>query len=212
MLTTAALKITTPACVASWPYLLEPDGKFCKPGEPPVYKVDLVLDPEDADHAAFISKVLDYYEKCHQNLLDAGERVKMRCDPPIQPQEDKQGDPTGLMILKCKMKSAITSAKSGKTWEQRPKMYDAATNPLKPINVGGGSLLKVAGEFVPFNSPKPVGAGITFRMKGVQVLKLVSGMGESAEDMGFGAEEGGFVSETEEGFTDTTVGDQDGNY
>lgn len=204
---TASLKVTTPAAVASWPYLLEPDSKFCKPGEPAVYKVDLVLDPENEDHASFITKVNDYYEKCHQDLLDAGENVKMRCPSPIQAQEDKTGEATGLFVLKCKMKSQITSKKSGKTWDQRPKMYDAQLNPMEGVNVGGGSLIKVAGEFVPFNSPRPVGAGITFRLKGVQVLRLVSGMGESADDMGFTSEENGFVHQTDEGFTS-----EDGDY
>lgn len=215
---TAALDITSPACVASWPHLDAPDTKFAKRGQSPKYKVDMVLDPDNEEHAAFMTTVTDYYDQAYQDLLDAGEKVPQkdgedyRCPSPLKPQLDKDKNPTGLFTIQAKMSSDV--GEGADAWTQSPKIYDAAAKPVKDLKVGGGSLIKVSCHFFPFSAPWPVGAGISCRLKGVQVLKLVSQGGQSAEDMGFGVEEGGFVAENAEGFRDENVASNSkgGNY
>jgi len=48
---------------------------------------------------------------------------------------------------------------------------------------------------------------LSLRLKGAQILKLVSGGGANADDMGFGAEEGFVAEPAKEGFSDESGDD-----
>jgi hypothetical protein len=59
----------------------------------------------------------------------------------------------------------------------------------------------VALEIAPYNVPA-TGAGISLRLRGVQIIELREPSGGRAEDFGFGAEETGFVQESFDNFED----------
>ena len=62
-------------------------------------------------------------------------------------------------------------------------------------NVGGGSVIKACVEIAPYYTAT-FGAGITLRLRGVQIITLVEyGSGEvNAAKMGFTSEEEGYVA------------------
>ncbi len=193
-------RFTTPAGIAQYPRLNQPDTKFNPDGE---YKVKLeITNPSDV---ATLSAFLD--EQVEKSLKLAtkenpGKKIKQG-DAPYEVDED-----TGKMVVNFKLKAKVKT-KSGEEFEQRPALFDAKGKPFNDVNVGGGSKIKVAYEVIPFYTAL-VGASISLRLKAVQVIDLVeySG-GASADSYGFGEEEGyeaednsaesnGFNSETEE--------------
>ena len=87
---------------------------------------------------------------------------------------------------------ARVKPKNGDEFEQAPKLFDAKQNELdrKKVSVWGGSKMKVNFEVVPYMAAATKSAGITLRLRAVQVIELVSGGGGNAESYGFGEEEG----------------------
>lgn len=165
---------------ALWPALNEPDTHFEEDG---VYKVSLILSEADAE--PLIEKLekefADGYagfcrEKKKQNLKEA--------DRPWAQEMDQDENYTGNWVFRFKMK-----AKTGRGVEQRPQLFDARRNPMNEY-IGNGSQIRVS--FSPSTWFVPsLGVGMTLRLRGVQVLKLVEGGGSaSPEAMGFDDEDG----------------------
>jgi len=184
-------KIVTPVGVAQFPWLTTADTKFGEPGD---YKVNLVIKKEDC---GAIIHVID--EVVKESLTLAKEKSKSKtikqANPPYNDELDDEGNPTGNVIFKFKCKSVVTM-KTGETFENRPAIFDAKGIPLKDVNVWGGSELKVSSELIPYYTSM-VGAGVSMRLKGVQVIKLVEG-GSDSSGHGFKKEEGYTASETQE--------------
>jgi hypothetical protein len=188
----APLKVTTPIGTAKYPHLTSPDTKFNADGE---YRIELVLEAGEAAEelwsqaSAFRDKAVSEYKK-----LSGGKAVKVSQHFPITRNED------GTLSVKAKMKAKI-STKSGRTWDQRPALFDAKGTPVKSeIRIGSGSSLRLSIELHPFNQPAIGGAGLSARLRGVQIISVREPNSNSASDFGFGAEETGFVVETFDGF------------
>lgn len=104
-------------------------------------------------------------------------------DLPLEENED------GTVVYNFKMRHHIKT-KSGDEWFQTPKIFDAKGQLFKPKSgIFSGSKLKVAFTIHPFYTAQ-VGAGVTLRLRAVQVVDLVEGQGVSAESYGFDEEEG----------------------
>lgn len=191
---------TSPAGIAVWPKIAEPDTKFHPEGE---YSIQLRFTGEQAD--AVRQQITTFARDAYRHLCEEQGKKKLKpADLPLRDDED------GSLLLKAKLKAKVTS-KSGSTWEQRPAVFDSRGRMLKGDdipNVGGGSLVKACVEVAPFYTAT-IGAGITLRLKAVQVLTLVEyGSGEvDAKSMGFDAEEVGFVSGGEQFDTVATADD-----
>lgn len=178
---------TTPKGIAKYPWLTAPDTKFNPDGD---YKVTIVL---GAAEATPIVKFLD--ERLEASIAqakkeNAGKKIR-EADPPYKVNED-----TGEVEVTFKMKAKV-NMKNGDSFEQKPAIFDAKLKPMKDVNVGGGSSIKVNYECFGFYTAL-IGAGVSLRLKAVQVLNLVefSG-GASAASMGFKEEEG-FEQEVED--------------
>jgi hypothetical protein len=192
-------RYTTPAGIAQYPWLNKPDTKFNPDGE---YKVNLEVDTESAQK---LVTFLD--EQFAQSVAQAkkenpGKKIK-EGSPGYEVNEE-----TGKVTFKFKTKAKVTT-KSGDTFEQKVALFDSKGKPLTTApNIGGGSKVKVSFEVMPYFTAM-VGAGLSLRVKAVQVIDLVefSG-GASAEAYGFGEEDGyeaktnsdsnDFTDETEE--------------
>lgn len=191
-------RYTTPAGIAQYPYLNKPDTKFNPEGE---YKINLEIDAEDAGP---ICTFLD------EQLAAAIAKAKKE-NPGKKIKEGSAGyetnEETGKTVLKFKLKAKVTT-KSGDSWDQKPVIFDAKGKPLTtPPNVGGGTKCKVSYEVIPYYTAM-VGAGISLRVKAVQIINLVeySG-GASAGAYGFGEEDGYEAADTansDNDFTDET--------
>lgn len=175
-----AERFVSPKGTASYPYLTKPDTKFNPDGE---YKVSLIV----AGDAA--SKAIDFLTDLHKAAVakakkeNAGKRVK-EGDLPFIENDD------GTVTFKFKLKAKVTP-KKGDPFEQKPALFDAKGKPLPgDPKVGGGSTIKVSYEVVPYYTAI-AGAGISLRLKAVQIIELkeFSG-GGTAESYGFGEEEG----------------------
>lgn len=175
-----AERFVSPKGTASYPYLTKPDTKFNPEGE---YKVSLIVAGDDA------SKAIDFLTEQHKAAVakakkeNAGKRVK-EGDLPFIENDD------GTVTFKFKLKAKVTP-KKGDPFEQKPALFDAKGKPLTgEPKVGGGSVIKVSYEVVPYYTAI-AGAGISLRLKAVQIIELkeYSG-GGTAESYGFGEEEG----------------------
>ena len=91
-------------------------------------------------------------------------------------------------MFKCVTSFTIasgTNGKTGDTFKQRPALFDNELKPISPdITIWGGSILRVSYQPFPWYTPA-LGAGVSLRLKSVQVKDLVEGGGQSAEANGF---------------------------
>lgn len=174
----------TPKGVFVYPSLTTPDTKFDAAG---VYSVKLRLSADDA--APLIKKIEEALEAKVEEVKTSGKvkgKIK-RVDPSYVEDEE-----TGEVTFNFKMK-ASGKRKDGTEFTQRPTLKKFDLTDISPnTRIWGGSEGKVAFSLNPFHTA--LGVGVSLRLKGVQVIKLVSG----STDCGFEAEEDG------EGFDDIT--------
>lgn len=206
-------RLTSPRGVFVYPHLTEPDTKFVKPdGE---YHTKFALDAEDEVTEAFVAKlqaILDaYIEENPDELTKA--KLKKATKAEIGEEEvDDEGEETGRLIFKFKLKAVVST--KDKSWPQKPRLFDSSANPIEgDINIWTGSEGKANIEVFPYYMESTKTFGLSLRIKGAQILKLVEGSGgASASDMGFGTEDDGYVSDSSgaaNGFEDEGDGNED---
>ena len=88
--------------------------------------------------------------------------------------------------------------KNGETafFDQRPKVYGADKLPIVELpEIGSGSVVKVSGEINCWYAGSKY--GMTLWLQAIQIIDLVerTGQRESAEDYGFGEEDGDCVAQ-----------------
>lgn len=178
------VRITTPSGIAVYPKIEKPDTKFDANG---IYSIDLDLDSKDAvELATKLTQIADaaYAAECKAK----GKKSLKRSDMPWKETED------GKVRFKFKLKAKGGSGE--KQWDQKPAIFDAKGNPIKDVNVGSGSTVKVAFEAVPYFTAM-VGHGISLRLRAVQILELRQYIaGDNFDAFGFKATDG-FVKEQE---------------
>jgi len=183
------LRITTPAGTAVWPRLNEPDKKFNKDG---TYSVNLRLPKTDAE--GLIDDMNAVLKTHIENI--SKENPKKKIEPaalPIKDVVDGDNNPTGEVDIKFKLNAV--GLNGADRWEQRPALFDSTGKPLTET-IGSGSTIKVGAEIVPYYT-NMAGAGITLRMRAVQVLELTEFQkGDNFDSWSFSSEKG-FVSSGE---------------
>lgn len=191
-------RYTTPAGIAQYPYLTKPDTKFNPDGE---YKISVEIPGAAAqDIVTFLDEQFAA-SVAKAKKENPGKKIK-EGDVPYSVNDD-----TGKVTVRFKLKAKVTP-KQGDPFEQRPALFDAKGKPIgADAKIGGGSKVKVAYELVPYYTAI-AGAGISLRLKAVQVIDLVefSG-GASSEAYGFGEEEGYEAEDTpaaQNGFAEET--------
>lgn len=206
----------TPIGIAVYPKLNVPDTKFNDRG---VYSTKLRLTKEEA--APLMEKIDALIEEAFDEALNnastplAKKKVK-KADTPYHVEEDDQGNVTGCILFNFK-KVASGVTKDGREWKFVCPVYDAKLKPvdLTKVNIGGGSLIKVAYSASPFNVPA-IGIGVTLRLEAVQVLEAKSFGQRDASGFGFSTEEdydGVEQADAEaEQFADVAEGDESGDF
>ena len=174
------MQLVTPEGKAVYPHLNLADEKYDDDG---VFSTKLAIAAEHAGE--LLAKLEEFAEESYKGHCKEQRKPKLkRHDNPWDEEYDRDGQATGNMLFKFKMK-----AKTKAGVELRPVLVDAKKNPMSD-HIGSGSKMKVAFEarswFVP-----ALGAGITLRLRGVQVLELVEwSAGVSASALGFDEEDG----------------------
>lgn len=165
----------TPKGIAQFPWLSQCDTKFVDVGE---YKVNLVVPREEAESfIAEVEAIRDAYGKT--------QKAKKKANLPFAPELDDQGNETGNMIIKCRVKN-ITK-KDGTLWDRKPVQFDASGNRCNE-NIGGGSTLKASVVVYPWNVAS-LGCGVTLQPQAIQIINLQSYDGGS-DAFGFASEKG----------------------
>ena len=155
-----------------YPHLVRPDVKFNAEGE---YKVTLKVKKSDAVEMV---KVLD--QALIDSLADAEKKNKGKKVKEAPKPYAVEGD---NVFFKYKMKASGTNKKTNEKFVQRPALFDAKKNPIPSgTSIWGGSIGKIAYQLVPYYVPA-IGAGVSARLKAVQILKLVEGSGSASSDL-----------------------------
>lgn len=195
-------RYVTPKGVAQYPKLNTPDTKFNPDGE---YNTKLVLEGDVAQDTLSLLDKLYAEAQDKAKKENPGKKIKSGPEPYSVDEE------TGKVTLNFKLKAKVTR-KDGTQFEQKVALFDAKGKPLpEGANVGGGSVLKVAFEAVPYYTAM-AGAGISLRCRAVQVIELHEYNAGGAGSYGFSEEDGyeaattapnnDFSDETEEANSD----------
>lgn len=202
----AKAKYITPKGALQYPYLFRADTKYNEDGE---YRTKLKIPAGQFDETkARLDELLESAEEKANTDLKGKEQVETVA-PYMIDEED------GSLVLNFKMK-AIVKPKGKEPFKQKPIVADSKGVIIsKPLPVGSGSLAKVQYEVIPYlvpSNPKkkqPPEVGLTLRLRGVQILKLVafSSTGFKADDEGEFAYEEGDDEVTNE--ADTSVEEND---
>ena len=186
------LRLTTPKATLKYPKLIEPETKFSPEGH---YKVTAIIPAEEAGPMA---DQLDALFEAHKASLKAqAPSQKFKAVDPSFGYEEIDGKPCFTVSVKMKAKGMD---RDGRAWTASPALFDASGAPVKHReslrNMWSGTTGRVSFEACPFFQPA-IGAGITLRLKAVQIIDLVES-GGSADSYGFQEEAGGWASsETE---------------
>lgn len=210
-----SVKFITPRSVLVFPRVNEPDTKFKPEGEysskvrvdrsafdavmvgrkPLIEALEAMRDElleetkgklKDKIKELKAAKKAGAAKKIEEQLasLEAVDVIKVELD-------EETGEETSNYLFNAKMKASGKSKKTGKEWKRKPPLFDAKGNKIaKPPAVWGGTEAKVAIEAFPYYAPNDGKVGIAFKLESLQILKLVSGSGQSASDYGFGEEDG----------------------
>jgi hypothetical protein len=166
---------------AIYPHLNKPDVRFNEYGE---YKVTLKIAKQDA---SAMVKLVD--QACEDSLASAEKEAKGKKIKSAPIPYKLEGD---HVFFKFKMRASGKNKKTNESFSQRPALFDAKKNPIPASkSIWGGSLMKVAYQLIPYHTPM-LGAGVSARLKAVQVLKLVEGQSQNVFK-----EEDGFEAKTE---------------
>jgi hypothetical protein len=220
------LQYKSPVGVAVWPRLNKPDTKFNADG---IYSVRLRFHKDNIDTKVFLSMLESLYQDAVREMTaqngKPGKKLKL-ADRPWKDAEDDAGNPTGEVEVNFKMKAIVRSQKvdpaTGKLkepWVQKPGVFDRYGKAIpETVRVSGGSTMRVAFNAIPFYTAQ-IGAGITIRLLGVQVVDLVEFSGKSFSGLGFDTIDGDDVeevtvtaseddAESEEGVESSVEGDE----
>lgn len=172
--------LVTPRGRAIYPKLHTPDIKFSLEG---TYSVKLAVSKTAAED--LIQKLDQMHAQAVAEAKKANPKKNIKealCYSDNPENEDE-------VIFNIKMKASGTT-KKGEAFTQHPALFDAKGKPLaKDVRVGGGSTVRVSFEPAPFYVAA-VGAGLTLRLKAVQVIELKSYGGGDSKSFGFDEEEG----------------------
>jgi len=192
----------SPIGTAVYPYLISPDVQHNPEG---VYKTDLAVPAELA--APFIERLEGVLEGFFTGELNSTQQSTLAKKPvwrleytrPEFPQDatDAEKDAiraaftpeeTGNVLFRIKMNAQFTT-KKGEVIKQTPVVVAAETGERITENVWSGSTIRVKGQVVPYVNAAAQIAGVSLRLKSVQVIELVTGGEASGFWTDFGDDE-----------------------
>ncbi len=172
------VKVVSPVGVSQYAWLTTPDTRFDETGH---YKTNLIINAKEAQS---LKAQIDAEIKKSVALAKEKAKGKAIKEAP-RPYDDEMidGKASGNVIFKFKTKAKII-AKDGKVIPNRVALFDSAGKPMIDANVWSGSEMKVSAELIPYYTAM-AGAGVSMRLRAVQVTKLVEGGSSNAKGYGF---------------------------
>jgi len=197
--------ITTPTGIAKFPWLTKPQLKYNTVDEYE-YKCNLIVDGK----AEGLNDLLKHLEEIAQEQFaqlkkDIKEAATKEKNPdkkkkiladidkaekylPFELEFNDEEKETGNVIFKTKQATEFKN-KKGNMVQIELTFFDAAGKKLSEApSIFGGSKLRLNCQLNPFSSVGLKTAGVSLRLKAVQILELTKG--RTAKDYGFSEEEG----------------------
>tara|TARA_R100000697_G_scaffold113827_1_gene132401 strand:- start:584 stop:1189 length:606 start_codon:yes stop_codon:yes gene_type:complete len=175
--------IVTPRGKLVYPHLNKADTKFDKDG---VWRANLRIPKEEAKQL-----VDDIDNQIQSNATEETNKRNKKVKVANPPYTD---DGEGNYVFNFKLKASGIRP-NGERWSQKPILYDSKGNLFNNKDIiWGGTEAKVAFQPSSYYVPS-IGAGVSLRLKAVQILNLVSS-NQDASSYGFKQEEG-FVAEAD---------------
>ena len=173
---------------AHWAKVIIPDKEY------QTFNIELLL--EKSKQEEFKAMIMSEIDKKVEMHTEGKKKPKVE-HYPWRVVEDADGMQNGDIRFKFNMKKSFVT-RDGETVEQHPQVFDSKGILItdKSFRIGNGSVVKVAYFVSPyFNKGK---AGVSLRLKAVQVIELVHyGVNSDPKAFGF-AEEEGFAYDKEQ--------------
>lgn len=176
--------VSSPIGEAVWPRLQTPDTKFDNEG---VYHTQLRIPAAQAEN--FIAQI-DQFLAGFKAYKESEDVWQYRPGPlPYKHEMDDNGNPTGNVLFKFKLKAKAKNLKTGDSWDVNIPLYDKQAQPMQTDEtIGAGSKLKISCRFRPYANAA-VGCGVSLGIEAVQVIDMVAyGGPATAETFGFAPE------------------------
>lgn len=203
-------RMTSPQGVFRYPALAAPDyGNDKYPAPQGVFKVSLVLKESDPTTQNFIERLMPFYRDAEVEGLEAfaalpvGTRKKLKevskgsLYETVYDKDTEQ--PTGEIEFRFKLNASgiyKRGPNAGKKWSAQPVLFDAMGRKMDPApNIWGGTVGRIGFQPMPYFVASDGKYGLSLRLTGAQIINLVTKGDYSAEQLGFGAVEGGYAFE-----------------
>lgn len=216
-------RFTTPKGPLGFPWITKPDTKFNKSG---VYQTEITIPGElfeaplkkhknEEFKGRSLKDIFDEmadaaYEEGYASAVEAAKKKRKKLESytktlPYREELDEDGEETGNYILTAKLNRVI-KLPDGKVIKQKPEVVDAKKNPVTEP-VFSGSVAKLIVETNPYSNSEK--AGLSLRLKAVQVLELSTFSAASDFDEEEGFESSGESGEDFDGDHDDDSGDNE---
>ena len=172
--------IVTPEGRTEWLKAFTPDYKFNELGE---YGCTLII--ENAAALPLMSTLDEFMTTSIANAMDetGKSKDKIKTNPPYS-----INDETGDVSFKFKLKAKVQGRNGD--FEQKPLVIDARKVPVTDeVPTWNGSRVRIGFQPVTYYTGL-VGAGVSLRMKIVQLIEALDGGGGSGAASGFDVEDG----------------------
>jgi len=172
--------IVTPEGRTEWLKAFTPDYKFNELGE---YGCTLII--ENAAALPLMSTLDEFMATSIANAMDetGKSKDKIKTNPPYS-----IDDETGDVSFKFKLKAKVQGRNGD--FEQKPLVIDARKVPVTDeVPTWNGSRVRIGFQPVTYYTGL-VGAGVSLRMKIVQLIEALDGGGGSGAASGFDVEDG----------------------
>jgi hypothetical protein len=217
--------LMTPVGIAVYPYLNKPQPAHeTATDKTPSWKVGIKLKRGDPAVDAFIADLQRRYDEnlaeaeANETPKDRAKRLasknpELGADLPWKDDFDETGQNTGFVIINLKQKCSAIRKSDGEKFDFFVDLFDAKGKRIdrNTVKIGGGSTICCAFEVGTFATG--IGAGLSLRLKAVQVLERVEYQGRDATGYGFKPQDGFEVDAVRtmdvEDVEDAAAGDQD---
>ena len=161
---------TTPVGELVYPWLTKPDTRYDPDG---LFQTKLLLPFELAQPliAKLEAVLTDFVQQ-----QDIKKQNSYGVAPVYEDELDDDGNPTGNVLFKLKMKHRVTP-KEGDSFEQTPVVVHANDGSAVEQPVYGGTMARIKGQIAPYAIASSRMFGVSLRLKSVQVHELVTGDG-----------------------------------
>ena len=174
----------TPLGELKYPWITTADTRYNSSG---VFQTQVAIPLEQAqDLIAQAERVRDdEYAKLDSQKISTYSKkdvyeLEFTQPAPDASEEEKESfipEPTGRAVFKCKL-DAVVTPKNKDAFEQSVIVIDGDEAPVT-LPIWGGTKAMVRGQLVPWANAAQRQVGVTFRMKAVKVLELVTGEGST---------------------------------